>query len=129
MRERAPDLDVKAAPLMGFRADPATRASIVRWAENQADMPSLSEAIRRLVELGLTAGAKKRSKQLRAAALIAPKNQPRKHSRGSSTPALRQRNVPNARGVSPKDRRSFGTLASISQRQKVNKIRVPLPHA
>jgi hypothetical protein len=45
-------------PLMGFRADPVIRASIVRWAEKQSDMPSLSEAIRRLVELGL-AGAKK----------------------------------------------------------------------
>jgi hypothetical protein len=44
-------------PLMGFRADPVIRASIVRWAEKQPDMPSLSAAIRRLVELGL-AGAK-----------------------------------------------------------------------
>ena len=42
---------------MGFRADPAIRASIVRWAENQLDHPSLSEAIRRLVELGLTVKA------------------------------------------------------------------------
>lgn len=41
-------------PLMGFRADPVIRASIVRWAEKQRDLPSLSEAIRRLVELGLT---------------------------------------------------------------------------
>jgi hypothetical protein len=40
-------------PLMGFRADPGIRAAIVRWAENQPDMPTLSEAIRRLVELGL----------------------------------------------------------------------------
>jgi hypothetical protein len=40
-------------PLMGFRADPVIRASIVRWAEKQPDMPSLSEAIRRLVEIGL----------------------------------------------------------------------------
>lgn len=38
---------------MGFRAEPATRAAIVRWAENQPDTPSLSEAIRRLVEIGL----------------------------------------------------------------------------
>jgi hypothetical protein len=45
-------------PLMGFRADPATRAAIVRWAENQPDQPTLSEAIRRLVELGLTVGGK-----------------------------------------------------------------------
>ncbi|MCP3476723.1 hypothetical protein NLM33_41920 [Bradyrhizobium sp. CCGUVB1N3] len=42
-------------PLMGFRADTATRAAIVRWAENQPDKPTLSEAIRRLVELGLKA--------------------------------------------------------------------------
>jgi hypothetical protein len=40
-------------PMMGFRADPVIRAEIVRWAEKQPDMPSLSEAIRRLVELGL----------------------------------------------------------------------------
>jgi hypothetical protein len=40
-------------PLMGFRADPVIRASIVRWAEKQPDMPTLSEAIRRLVEIGL----------------------------------------------------------------------------
>jgi hypothetical protein len=31
------------------------RASIVKWAEKQADMPTLSEATRRLVELGLKA--------------------------------------------------------------------------
>jgi hypothetical protein len=42
-------------PLLGFRADPATRAAIVKWAENQPDNPTLSEAIRRLVELGLKA--------------------------------------------------------------------------
>lgn len=42
-------------PLIGFRADPATRAAIVKWADNQPDKPTLSEAIRRLVELGLTA--------------------------------------------------------------------------
>ena len=39
---------------MGFRADPAIRAAIVRWAENQPDTPSLSEAIRRLVEIALS---------------------------------------------------------------------------
>jgi hypothetical protein len=43
-------------PLMGFRADPVFRASIVRWAEEQREKPSLSEAIRRLVEIGLKAG-------------------------------------------------------------------------
>ena len=40
-------------PLMGFRASPLMRASVVRWAENQPDIPTLSEAIRRLVEIGL----------------------------------------------------------------------------
>jgi hypothetical protein len=48
-------------PLMGFRASPTMRASVVRWAESEPDNPSLSEAIRRLVELGLT--VKTRPKQ------------------------------------------------------------------
>jgi hypothetical protein len=39
--------------MMGFRASPVLRASIVKWAEYQPDIPSLSEATRRLVELGL----------------------------------------------------------------------------
>jgi hypothetical protein len=51
--------------MMGFRAAPALRASIVKWAENQPDGPTLSEATRRLVEIGLSsakvAGAQKRS--------------------------------------------------------------------
>jgi len=47
-------------PMMGFRAAPLLRASIVKWAENQPDMPSLSEATRRLVELGLTVRTKAR---------------------------------------------------------------------
>jgi len=49
-------------PMMGFRADPEIRAEIARWAEYQSDNPSLSEAIRRLVELGLTAKTKARTK-------------------------------------------------------------------
>jgi hypothetical protein len=47
-------------PMMGFRAEPAIRAKVVRWAENQPDNPTLSEAIRRLVELGLTVKTKGR---------------------------------------------------------------------
>jgi hypothetical protein len=39
--------------MMGFRASPVLRAQIVRWAELQPNMPTLSEATRRLVELGL----------------------------------------------------------------------------
>ena len=46
---------------MAFRADPVIRTAIVKWAENQPDTPTLSEAIRRLVELGLT--VKTKSKQ------------------------------------------------------------------
>ena len=48
-------------PMMGFRAAPVLRASIVKWAESQPDMPTLSEATRRLVELGLTVKQKVRS--------------------------------------------------------------------
>ena len=44
-------------PMMGFRADPVIRAEIVQWAENQPDMPSLSAAIRRLVEMGLASAS------------------------------------------------------------------------
>jgi hypothetical protein len=63
-------------PMMGFRASPVLRASIVRWAENQPDMPTLSEATRRLVELGLTVKApprpvSKSDRRLRAAELAA----------------------------------------------------------
>ena len=49
-------------PLIGFRAPPDVRGAIVKWAENQPDKPTLSEAIRRLVEIGLT--MKSRPKQL-----------------------------------------------------------------
>jgi hypothetical protein len=55
-------------PMMGFRAEPAIRAQVVRWAENQPDMPTLSEAIRRLVEIGLSKSeAPKRPKVLSTA--------------------------------------------------------------
>jgi hypothetical protein len=50
-------MDARRA-LIGFRADAVVRAAIVEWAENQPDRPTLSEAIRRLVELGLTIEAR-----------------------------------------------------------------------
>jgi hypothetical protein len=50
-------MDARRA-LIGFRADAVARAAIVEWAENQPDRPTLSEAIRRLVELGLTIEAR-----------------------------------------------------------------------
>lgn len=46
--------------MVGFRAAPVLRAAIVKWAENQPDLPSLPEATRRLVELGLTVKARGR---------------------------------------------------------------------
>jgi hypothetical protein len=54
-------------PLMGFRADPIARAAIVKWTKNQPDKPTLSEAVRRLVGLGLSAKAHvKRASRARA---------------------------------------------------------------
>ena len=47
-------------PLMGFRATDELRGKIVHWAEFQPDTPKLSEAVRRLVELGLTVKTKGR---------------------------------------------------------------------
>jgi hypothetical protein len=49
-----------ADPIIGLRASPVLRASIVEWAEDQSDRPSLPEATRRLVELGLAAQANDR---------------------------------------------------------------------
>jgi hypothetical protein len=58
---------------MGFRADSTIRAAVVKWAENQPDQPTVSEAVRRLVEVGLSnnklvkatpAKSAKRAKQL-----------------------------------------------------------------
>ena len=41
-------------PLMGFHASSDMRAAIAKWAERQPDTPTPSEAVRRLVEMGLT---------------------------------------------------------------------------
>ncbi len=45
---------------MGFRADAKLRAAIIRWVEDQPDKPALPEALRRLVQLGLTVKARKK---------------------------------------------------------------------
>jgi hypothetical protein len=45
-------------PMLGFRATDDLRGKIVHWAEFQPDAPKLSEAVRRLVELGLTVATK-----------------------------------------------------------------------
>ena len=45
-------------PVMGLRMSPNLKGAVVKWAENQPDKPTLSEATRRLVEIGLTVKAK-----------------------------------------------------------------------
>jgi hypothetical protein len=45
-------------PMLGFRATDELRGKIVHWAQFQPDVPKLSEAIRQLVELGLTVRTK-----------------------------------------------------------------------
>jgi len=44
--------------MIGFRAEAALRSAIEKWAKQQPDKPKLSDAIRRLVELGLKAKGK-----------------------------------------------------------------------
>jgi hypothetical protein len=45
-------------PMIGLRATSDLRVRIEKWAARQDDAPKLSEAIRRLVEIGLRAKAK-----------------------------------------------------------------------
>jgi hypothetical protein len=39
---------------MGLRMSSNLKGAVLKWAESQSDKPTLSEATRRLVELGLT---------------------------------------------------------------------------
>jgi hypothetical protein len=45
-------------PTIALRADNQFRLSVEKWAAKQPDGPTLSEAIRRLVEIGLKAKGK-----------------------------------------------------------------------
>jgi Arc/MetJ-type ribon-helix-helix transcriptional regulator len=47
-------------PVTAVRLSPALKSRIEEWAKQQADTPSRSEAIRRLVELALAAKGKQR---------------------------------------------------------------------
>ena len=59
-------------PVSAVRLPPEISAGVVAWAAKQADAPGRSEAIRRLVELGLTVKAKARpTKRRPRAALVA----------------------------------------------------------
>jgi len=62
-------------PMLGFRATDELRGKIVHWAELQSDQPKLSEAIRRLVEIGLSVKptVQVRSKTAQRAAQLAAK--------------------------------------------------------
>ena len=42
-------------PMIGLRLAPEARAAVEAWAKRQPDRPSFSEAVRRLIELGLRA--------------------------------------------------------------------------
>ena len=95
-------------PMMGFRAAPALRASIVRWAENQIDNPSLSEATRRLVEIAIKAESPTRpSREITGASRAAE----------LATKAIEKiadpTNAISADGGSPRARKSFARIASI----------------
>jgi hypothetical protein len=48
--------------MIGFRADARLRENIEKWGRAHPDKPRLSDAIRRLVELGLTVKTKERQK-------------------------------------------------------------------
>ena len=59
-------------PVSAVRLPPEISAGVVAWAAKQADAPGRSEAIRRLVELGLTVKPKARpTKRRPRAALVA----------------------------------------------------------
>jgi hypothetical protein len=47
-------------PVTAVRLSPAVKSQIEDWAKQQPDNPSRSEAIRRLIQLGLAAKGKQR---------------------------------------------------------------------
>ena len=51
-------------PMMRLRVSDELRAAILKWAEYQPDTPKLSEAIRRLVEMGLASAGPQKPKVL-----------------------------------------------------------------
>jgi hypothetical protein len=47
-------------PLMALRMPPALRSDLEAWAKRQVDQPSLSEAVRRIVEMTVKMKEKRR---------------------------------------------------------------------
>ena len=54
--------------MIGLRASPELRNAVEKWAENEPDKPKLSEAVRRLVEMGLAGAQSTAPRNKRAAA-------------------------------------------------------------
>ncbi len=44
-------------PLVALRLSPEKRGEVEEWADTQPDKPSFSEAVRRLIDLGLLSGS------------------------------------------------------------------------
>jgi len=40
-------------PMVGLRMSKETRAAVKKWAASQSDKPTFSEALRRLIDIGL----------------------------------------------------------------------------
>jgi hypothetical protein len=57
--------------MVGVRLKVATRTAVEAWAKGEADKPSLSEAVRRLIDLGLTTGHASRPRHPKAVAKAA----------------------------------------------------------
>jgi hypothetical protein len=55
--------------MIGFRADSELRGDIEKWAKAQPDKPKLSDAIRRLVEIGLTVKTRSEPSERQRAAI------------------------------------------------------------
>jgi hypothetical protein len=45
--------------MVGARLSPASRVSVEKWAQAELDKPTLSEAIRRLIEIGLVKSSRR----------------------------------------------------------------------
>jgi hypothetical protein len=65
-KKRGPPAAAKGT-LIGLRLEPGALARVDRWAASQRDDPSRSEAIRRLVELGLASAQRARARTKTAA--------------------------------------------------------------
>jgi hypothetical protein len=65
-KKRGPPAAAKGT-LIGLRLEPGALARVDRWAASQQDDPSRSEAIRRLVELGLASAQRARARTKTAA--------------------------------------------------------------